>query len=116
MFGPESEDSFRQGIKILEGLVADFPQLPVYQEELAEALIGLCGLLDSLNSNGRQAESERIAARSLAIWDKLAAEHPEVPNYLRRPRRGFDIRCLQPDETRSVGGGSPASRASRRQS
>ncbi len=80
MPGPEGEDSLRQGIKIVEGLVGDFPQVPVYREVLAEVLNRLCNVL---NGSDRQAEAELVATESLAIWEKLAAEHPEVPNYLR---------------------------------
>ena len=58
----------------------------MYREELAEALTWFCHVL---NSSGRQAESERIAAQSLAIWEKLAAEHPEVPNYRRGVGEGL---------------------------
>ena len=75
---PEAEAVLRQAVTIQEGLVRDFPQVPMHQDELAQAL-GNLGIV--LNRLAKFEESEQVQRRSLEILEKLAAEYPEVPDY-----------------------------------
>ena len=75
---PEAEAILRQAVTIDEGLVRDFPQVPMYQISTGQCTrqSWQCAGL-----SGKSEESEQVQRRSLEILEKLAAEYPEVPDY-----------------------------------
>jgi serine/threonine protein kinase len=75
---PEAEAVLRQAVTVQEGLVRDFPQVPMHQNELGNALGNLGTVLGRL---AKFEESEQVQRRALEIFEKLAAEYPEVPSY-----------------------------------
>lgn len=74
----EAEASLRQALVIDEGLVRDYPQVPIYRANLASTLDLLGSVLDAI---GKPAEVGQLQRRSLEIEQKLAAEYPKVPDY-----------------------------------
>jgi tetratricopeptide (TPR) repeat protein len=86
---PEAEAVLRQAVTIQEGLVRDFPQVPVHQNELARAL-GNLGIV--LNRLAKFEASEQVQRRALEIAEKLAADYPDVPRY--RDSVGAGLSCV----------------------
>jgi tetratricopeptide (TPR) repeat protein len=79
--GGEAEGSFREALAIQEKLAAEFPNLPVYREELAETYNNLGILLGGLGELSRPGEAETAHRQALAIQEKLVTEFPSVPRY-----------------------------------
>ena len=80
----EAERLIRRSIELRDRLAADSPDVPAYREELARALLGLAGLLDD---DGRPAEAEPFAARSVALLEELqdGDRSGTSPSSLQRP-------------------------------
>jgi serine/threonine protein kinase len=74
----ESEEAFREGVKVLESLAADFPKEPEYREALAR---GHHNLGELLRSNDKVQEAESHYRAALKILGPLASEFSTVPKH-----------------------------------
>jgi serine/threonine protein kinase len=74
----EAEFAHGRALEILEAVVAEFPAVPEYRRELADA--HRChGIL--LKTIGRQRESETAYRRAIELQESLAAKSPAVLQY-----------------------------------
>jgi serine/threonine protein kinase len=69
---------YRQALRLLKRLAAEFPAAPEYRHDLARCHDLLGRLLGHL---GKQAEAEAEFREALALETKLAAEFPAAPEY-----------------------------------
>jgi tetratricopeptide (TPR) repeat protein/tRNA A-37 threonylcarbamoyl transferase component Bud32 len=75
---PVPVEWFERQRALYEGLVADFPGVPVYQEELAASLLGKAR---RLAVEGRHQDAEVVMQRSLDLRQQLVARLPSVEKY-----------------------------------
>jgi uncharacterized protein (TIGR03067 family) len=75
---PQSWDSYRRALALLEPLIREHPRAAQYQQTLAEAHRNL-GILYMVN--GRLAEAEKEFGQDRAVYERLARTHPDVPDY-----------------------------------
>jgi tetratricopeptide (TPR) repeat protein len=79
--GPKlAERAYRQEVSLRKQLVDDFPGNLEYRTELADVHNALGGLFQV----GRAEEAEKEFRDSLAVWEKLGAGFPSVPEYRER--------------------------------
>jgi tetratricopeptide (TPR) repeat protein len=77
--GP-AEQSYREGIAHLEGLVAEFPNTPFHSIDLA---LTLSSLAEFLEGRQRQPEADQIRRRLVSHYEQLIANFPEhVQSYV----------------------------------
>jgi tetratricopeptide (TPR) repeat protein len=74
----EAASAFRLARDGFAQLVADFPAVPGYRQNLATSHGNLGVVLSHL---GKGAEAERECRRALALYERLAADSPAVPKY-----------------------------------
>jgi serine/threonine-protein kinase len=74
----EAEAALQAAIGVREKLVAEFPAVVEYRQELADSSASLG---DCLAGRGKRAEAEAAYRRTLELREKLAAESPAVPGY-----------------------------------
>ena len=74
----ESATAFRMARDGYAALVADFPAVPAYRQELAQSHNSLGRLLTDL---GKRAEAEAEYRQALPIQEKLATDFPTLPAY-----------------------------------
>ena len=74
----KAHEALVQSVTVFEQLVAGFPAVPEYREDLARTCY-LRGQL--LNVTSRFQEAEETYARALALWEKLAADAPALPRH-----------------------------------
>jgi tetratricopeptide (TPR) repeat protein len=75
---PAAERAFRRALDLYEQLVAEFPAVPEYRNELASSHDGLGNLLADL---GQRAAAGQVYRRALDIKEQLADDFPDVPEY-----------------------------------
>lgn len=78
---PEAEPQYQEALSLLEKLTKDFPLRPIYRVELAETQVELCRLLSEPD---RFADFEKLIGRAIGHLDKLATDHAEEPDHLRK--------------------------------
>jgi tetratricopeptide (TPR) repeat protein len=71
--GP-SEKAIRQGLELLDKLLAQFPAEPRYRQEVANVCLHLGSSLRQ--SFGRPGEAEPYLRRAVDLWEKSVAEFP----------------------------------------
>jgi serine/threonine protein kinase/tetratricopeptide (TPR) repeat protein len=76
----EAIPGYREAIRLMEKLVADFPTVPAYRQGLAKSHNELGILLRDL---GKRREAEAAYRQALAIRQQLVDDVPSEPNYLR---------------------------------
>jgi serine/threonine protein kinase/tetratricopeptide (TPR) repeat protein len=81
----EAVNALRESVKLLEELAVDCPTDPDCWAALAESRLSLGDEL--MFGFGRFQDAEPILLRALVLFEKLAAEHPETPQYRARPAR-----------------------------
>src|SRR5262249_26454313 len=72
----DAEDAFRQCIRVCDGLATQFPEQPVYQEELAGAWHNLGILLDEA---GQLPTAVPAQEEAVARFRRLRADFPDRP-------------------------------------
>jgi len=72
----KAEKAYRDSLHLRDGLVADFPTVPAYQQEQAAALHDLAFVLQAA---GNRDAAEKDYDRSLNIEQRLVAAYPTVP-------------------------------------
>jgi tetratricopeptide (TPR) repeat protein len=79
----EAQQSYRRAAALYEPLVAGEPGVPLYRRELAGTLLNLGVLLFRQADPGRPdlAEAERSFRRALALYERLSADAPAVPQF-----------------------------------
>ena len=75
---PKAAEADVRALAVFEQLVADFPAVPDYREDLARACFG-CG--QHLSVTSRFQDAEQTYARALALWEELMADAPALPRY-----------------------------------
>ena len=78
---PGAERRVRRALELLDRLAADSPEVPTFREELALTLLDL---VDILSADGRAAEAEPMATRSVSLFEELAGRAPPGPSAIRR--------------------------------
>jgi serine/threonine protein kinase len=78
---PEAQEQHRQAVAIQEKLTSDFPAVPFYRKELGGSYNNLGYLLANLGTRSEAAQAEEHYRKALAIWAKLVADFPTVPEY-----------------------------------
>jgi WD40 repeat protein/tetratricopeptide (TPR) repeat protein len=73
----EAEKAYRQALVVQQKLVADFPTNAGYRSELAASRNNLASLL--LDS-GRQPEAAQLCRETIAVWARLPAGLPDLPD------------------------------------
>ncbi|MFQ3649339.1 MAG: serine/threonine-protein kinase [Gemmataceae bacterium] len=78
LLGPSAAEARRDALQLLESLASDFPSVPEYRAELAEALMSASSrpLLPS-----QKLLAEKRTRRALELADDLARSYPEAPEY-----------------------------------
>ncbi|MBY0232968.1 MAG: protein kinase [Gemmataceae bacterium] len=71
---PEAAECRRKALDLLEALAKEFPQVPDYRAELAEALM--------VGGRARWGRDEPRVRRAVKLADELARQHPAVPEYV----------------------------------
>jgi eukaryotic-like serine/threonine-protein kinase len=74
----EAEAAWERSRELFAGLVADFPGVPAYRQDLARIYIDLSNLY---RYTGRVPEAEAALGQGLTFRRNLAAEFPGVPGY-----------------------------------
>jgi serine/threonine-protein kinase len=76
----EAEEAYRQALKWHAKLVADYPGVLGYRENLADTQIGLC---DVLMKSGQPLGPELVQAHrdAAALYQKLADDYPAISRY-----------------------------------
>jgi tetratricopeptide (TPR) repeat protein len=82
----EAEAAYRRAMGLLEPLVSEFPQHPVFRMELAGSYNNLGNLV---KESGRRAETHALFQKALAIKEQLASKYPAVPMYRRDLAGGY---------------------------
>src|SRR2546425_1174636 len=72
----EAAAAFREAINLQEQLVADLPDLPEHQRELAASYQGLAGQLADM---AHYTEADQNYGQAVALAEPLALEFPEEP-------------------------------------
>ena len=75
---PTEASSVERAIEILEQLLHDYPNIPRYRHDLAEAHLRALPQLASLSHDVAEARLRE----ALSITRTLAAEHPNIPDYV----------------------------------
>jgi tetratricopeptide (TPR) repeat protein len=75
---PEAEAAYRQALALQEPLVAEFPAVPEYRDQLVRCHNNLAVLLATL---GKRPEAEAEYRKTLTLQAQLAADFLTVPEY-----------------------------------
>jgi serine/threonine protein kinase/tetratricopeptide (TPR) repeat protein len=101
----EAHGAYLRSRELYQQLLADFPTVPAYMQELAQSHNSL-GIL--LGATGRAEDAERAHRDALKLQQQLAADFPSVPAYRRELATSYnDLGTL----LQSVGRAQDAERA-----
>src|SRR5439155_6342707 len=78
---PDAEAVYRRAVELREHLAAEHPDAAEYRSALAESLSVAYSLAQVLGRLGRRAEAEAACRRGIELFERLAADHPDVPGY-----------------------------------
>jgi tetratricopeptide (TPR) repeat protein len=84
----EAEAEYNDAIKLLDGLVNDFPSRPTNRVKLVETQIDLA---DFLKGPDRLEDVEKLIDKAVGHLEKLATDHPDEPNHLRRQAGAYFV-------------------------
>ena len=83
----ESEHENEEAIRIYDSLVRDHPDVPEYQDFLADS----CNTLGTvLKATGRRGEAAESYSKAIAVRERLVSDHPGVPNYQHGLATGYN--------------------------
>jgi serine/threonine protein kinase len=92
---------FKRALKLLDGLVAEFPTVSRYRESLAKVCNSL-GLLEK--DSGHLAEAEDLIRRELPLVERLAQDYPDRPEHRRELARAlYNLGVILMAENRTAG-------------
>jgi serine/threonine-protein kinase len=80
--GPEgAESAYRSALVIQQKLVADFPNMPDYRQELALTYNNLGNLLKDIGRTTGPDSAESAYRAALSLREKLASAYPKITDY-----------------------------------
>lgn len=83
---PQAEAGYRQAVRLLEQLVADFPDVAEYRQKLAQTHHNLGIVLAEL---GKQEEAEAAFRQAMALRQRLVEDVPNEPTCRSERRQVF---------------------------
>jgi eukaryotic-like serine/threonine-protein kinase len=84
----EAAQAYREGLKLIEDLVRDYPKVSVYTEKLANGCFDMAAAFWEANWFE---QSEDPARRAIALFEKLTGDCPAVPYYPEQQRRSLEL-------------------------